>query len=75
MQETNLDIHNGDHQISDATDGQELVELKTISQSVVKKAYNVSLKQPCVLQKNCNPAASEKTDSTDSKQDSINVFS
>ena len=71
MQETNLDIHNGDHQISDATDGQDLVE----SQSVVKKAYNVSLKQPCVLQKNCNPAASEKTDSTDSKQDSINVFS
>ena len=39
--ESNLDPHNGDHQISDATDGQELVELKTISQSVVKKAYNV----------------------------------
>ena len=71
MHETHLDIHNGDHRISDATDCQDLVE----SQSVVKKAYNVSLKQPCVLQKNCNPAASEKTDSSDSKQDSINVFS
>ena len=55
MHESNLDIHNGDHQ-SDATDGQDLVE----SQSVVKKAYSVSLKQPCVLQKNCNPAASER---------------
>lgn len=49
MHESNLDIHNGDHQISDATDGQDLVE----SQSVVKKTYNVSLKQPCILQKNC----------------------
>ena len=57
---------------SDTTDSQKLAE--NISQSVTNKADTVSLKRPCSVEKNGNPAKKKKADSADSKQGSIKGF-